>query len=65
MILLSVLLEEQTIMVLLLKMSLVFWSSAMNEHGEHKNLCGSVHRGVTPYVHERMELYCPSQALPV
>jgi hypothetical protein len=52
-------------MVLLFKRALVSWSLAIDEHGEHKNLCGSGRQSVIPYVHERMELYCPSLALPV
>jgi hypothetical protein len=32
----------------------------MNECGGHKDLCGSRHRSVIPYVHERTELYCSS-----
>jgi hypothetical protein len=25
----------------------------MDEHGEHRDLCGSNHRSIIPYVHER------------
>jgi hypothetical protein len=54
--------------VLLLKRALVSWSLAMNEHGGHKNLRGSGHRSIIPYVHGRTELYCsslPYLSLPV
>jgi hypothetical protein len=46
--------------VLLLERALVSWSLAMDERGGHKNLCGSGHRSVIPYVHVRTELYCSS-----
>jgi hypothetical protein len=49
--------------VLLLEMALVSWSSAINEHGELKDLRGSSCQDVTPYVHGRMKLYCLSLAL--
>jgi hypothetical protein len=51
--------------VLLLERDLVSWSLAMDEHGEHEDLCGSGHRSIIPYVHGRMKLYCSSLALPV
>jgi hypothetical protein len=50
---------------LLLKRTLVSWSLAMDEHGEHEDLRGSGHRSVIPYVHGRIELYCSTLALPV
>jgi hypothetical protein len=37
---------------------------AMDEHDEYEDLRGSSHRSVIPYVHERMQLYCSSLALP-
>jgi hypothetical protein len=52
-----VLLQEQLIVVLLLEMALVSLSQAMNERGGHKDLCGSVHRSIIPYVNGRTELY--------
>jgi hypothetical protein len=47
-----------------LEMALVSWLLAQDEHGEHNGLRGSGRRSVTPYVHERRELYCSSLALP-
>jgi hypothetical protein len=59
-------LQEQPVVVLLLERGfLVSWSLAMDEHSEHKDLHGSGHRCVIPYVHDRMELYYSSLALPV
>jgi hypothetical protein len=46
-----VLLPEQAAVVLLLEMILVSWLSAMDEHDGHKDLRGSDHRGVIPFVH--------------
>jgi hypothetical protein len=46
--------------VLLLDETLVSWSLAMDEHSGHKDLRGSDHQSVIPYVHERTELYCSS-----
>jgi hypothetical protein len=60
-----VLLQEQPTVVLLLERALVSWLSAIDERSEHKDLCGSRRRSVIPYIHGRMELYCPSLALPV
>jgi hypothetical protein len=37
--------------VLLLERSLVSWSSAMDEHGEHEDLRGLGRRSIIPYVH--------------
>jgi hypothetical protein len=51
-------------MVFLLERALISWSSAIDEHGEHKNLRGLGYRVVTPYVHKRMKLYCSSLTLP-
>jgi hypothetical protein len=50
-------LQEHPAVVLLLEGDLVFWSMAMNECDGHEDLCGSGHRSVIPYVHERTELY--------
>jgi hypothetical protein len=60
-----VLLQEQPAVILLLKMTLVSWSLAIDEHDEREDLHGSGHQNVIPYVHGRMELYCSSLALPV
>jgi hypothetical protein len=46
--------------VLLLERVLVSWSLAMDERGEHEDLCGSGRRSVIPYVHRRTELYYSS-----
>jgi hypothetical protein len=46
--------------VLLLEGALVSWSLAMDERGGHKDLRGSGHRSVIPYVHGRTEIYCSS-----
>jgi hypothetical protein len=51
--------------ILLLEMTLVSWSLAMDEHGEHLDLCGSGRRSIIAYVHGRMEWYCSSLDLPV
>jgi hypothetical protein len=45
-----------------LERALVSWSSAIDEH---EDLRSSGHRSIIPYIHGRMELYCPSLALPV
>jgi hypothetical protein len=37
----------------------------MDERGGHENLRGLGRRSVIPYIHERIELYCSSLALPV
>jgi hypothetical protein len=55
-----VLLQEQPVVVLLLEGVLVSWSLAMDERGRHKDLRGSTHRSVIPYVHGRIELHCTS-----
>jgi hypothetical protein len=55
-----VLLQEQPAVIFLLVGALVSWLLAMDERGGHGDLCGSGHRSVIPYVHERMELYCSS-----
>jgi hypothetical protein len=47
-------------MVLLLGMTLVSWSLAMDERGGHEDLRGSGRRSVLPYFYERTELYCTS-----
>jgi hypothetical protein len=46
--------------VLLLESDLVFWSLAIDERGEHDDLCGLDRRSVIPYFHRRIELYCSS-----
>jgi hypothetical protein len=46
--------------VLLLEGALVSWSLAMDERSGHDDLCGSGHRSIIPYIHERMELYYSS-----
>jgi hypothetical protein len=48
--------------VLLLEKNLVSWSLVMDERGGHKDLRGSGHRSVIPYVHGRNEVYCSSMA---
>jgi hypothetical protein len=53
-----VLLQEQSAVVLLLERALVSWSLGVDEHGGHKDLCGSNHRSVISYVHGKTELYC-------
>jgi hypothetical protein len=58
-------LQEQPAVVLLLEKTLVSWSLAMNEQGEHEDLRSSGHRSVIPYVHRKMEIYCSSLILPV
>jgi hypothetical protein len=60
-----VLLQEQPVVVLLLERALVSWSLAIDECGGHQDLRGSGHRSVTPYVHRRIELYCPRMVMPV
>jgi hypothetical protein len=52
------LLQKQSAMVLLSEKVLVSWLLAMDERGRHKDLRGSGHRSVIPYVHGRTELYC-------
>jgi hypothetical protein len=60
-----VLLPEQPDVVLLFERALVSWSLAIDERAGHQDLCGSGRRSVTPYVHRRIELYCPSLVMPV
>jgi hypothetical protein len=60
MILPSVLLQEQSAVVLLLERVLLSWSLAMDERGGHKDFCGLGRRSVIPYVFGRTELYCSS-----
>jgi hypothetical protein len=55
-----VLLQEQTVVVLLLGRVLASWSLALDEHGGHQDLCGSGHRSVMSYVYGRTVLYCSS-----
>jgi hypothetical protein len=54
----SVLLQEQPDVVLLLERVLISWSLAIDECGAHKDLRGSDHRSVIPYVHGRTGLHC-------
>jgi hypothetical protein len=63
--LLLALLQEQPVVVLYLERALVSWLLARDGHGEHSGLRGSGHQSVTPYVHERRELYCSSLAPPM
>jgi hypothetical protein len=51
--------------VLWLERGLVSLLLAMDEYGEHKDLRGSGRQSIIHYVHERMELYCSSLALPM
>jgi hypothetical protein len=51
------LLQEQLIVVLLLKRALVSWSLAIDEHDGHGDLCDSDHQSVIPNVHRRTSLY--------
>jgi hypothetical protein len=53
-------LQEQFIVVFLLKKTFVSWSLVMDEHGRHEDLCGSDRRSVIAYVNGRIELYCSS-----
>jgi hypothetical protein len=46
--------------VLLWGRPLATWSLAIDEHSGHEGLRGSGHQSVIPYVHGRIELYCPS-----
>jgi hypothetical protein len=55
-----VLLQEQPVVVLLLKRILVSWSLDIDECGRHADLRGLGRQSVKPYVHKRMELYCSS-----
>jgi hypothetical protein len=55
-----VLLQEQPAMVLLLEMTLVSWSLAMDDCGGHEDLRGSGCRSVILYVNGRTELYYSS-----
>jgi hypothetical protein len=59
-----VLLQEHSTVVLLLKRTLVSWSLAMDERGGHEDLCGSGHRSVIPYAHERTEVVLLKPVLP-
>jgi hypothetical protein len=44
-------LQEQSVVVLLLKEALVSWLLAMREYGGHEDLRGSGRQSVIPYVH--------------
>jgi hypothetical protein len=44
--------------VLLLEGALVSWSLGIDERDRHKDLRGSDHRSVIPYIHRRTGLYC-------
>jgi hypothetical protein len=48
---------EQPDVVLLWGRHLASWLLALGEHGGRKDLCGSGHLSIIPYVHERTELY--------
>jgi hypothetical protein len=50
--------------VLLLERTLISWSLAMDERGGHEDLCGSGHRSIIPYVHERTGVVLLKPALP-
>jgi hypothetical protein len=54
---------EQPIVVLLWGRFLASWLLALGERGGHKNLRGSGHLSVIPYVHGRTELYCAQACL--
>jgi hypothetical protein len=56
--LLSELLEEQSVVILLLYGVLISLSLPINERGGHEDLRGLYRRSVIPYVHMRMEMYC-------
>jgi hypothetical protein len=61
------LLQERPRYGSLLEGALVSWSLAMDEHGEHEDLCGLDYRSGIPYVHRRTKLYCsilPCLSLP-
>jgi hypothetical protein len=60
MIFLSVLLQEQPVVVFLLGKTLASCLLAIDERGGHQDLHGSDRRSVIPYVHGRIELYCSS-----
>jgi hypothetical protein len=63
--LLSTLPQEQSVVVLCLKIILFSWLLARDGHGEYNGLCGLGRRSITPYVNRRRELYCSSMTLPV
>jgi hypothetical protein len=49
-------------MVILLNMTLVSWSLAMNEHGGYEDLRGLSRRSALPYIHGRTGLYCSNMS---
>jgi hypothetical protein len=51
MIFLSVLLQEQLTVFLLLERDLISWSLATDERSGYKDLCGSSRRSVIPCIH--------------
>jgi hypothetical protein len=51
------LLQEQHVVVLLLEMTLISWSLAIDERGGHEDLRGPDRRSVIPYIYGRMKLY--------
>jgi hypothetical protein len=53
--LLSVSLQEQSVVPFLFELILFSWSLAIDERGGHKNLCGSDCRSVIPYILEVVE----------
>jgi hypothetical protein len=54
------LLQEQPVVVLLLKSDLVSWSLTIDERSGHEDLYGSGHRSVISYIHGITGLYCSS-----
>jgi hypothetical protein len=58
------LLHKQSVVVSLLERVLVSWSLAMDEHGGHKDLRGSDHQSVIPYVHRITRVILLKPALP-
>jgi hypothetical protein len=50
--------------VVLLEEALVSWSLAMDEHGGHKDLRGSGHQSIIPYIHGRTGVVLLKPALP-
>jgi hypothetical protein len=51
------LLQEQSVVVLLLEMALISWSLAIDKCGGHEDLRGPDRRSVIPYIYGRMKLY--------
>jgi hypothetical protein len=59
-----VLLQEQSVVVLLLEGALVSWSLAMDERGGHEDLCSLGHWSIMPYIHGRTGVVLLKPALP-